>query len=55
MTKFERLLRINIRNAYLVESIQTILGETRNRLSQGKTFEADCLIELAMDVTADKV
>lgn len=47
--EFESMLRMAIRNAYLAESIETILGEARNRLAQGKVFETDCLIELAME------
>jgi len=47
--EFESTLRMHIRNAYLAESVQTILGEARNRLAQGKPFEADVLIELAME------
>jgi len=48
-TEFKRTLRMHIRNAYLAESVETILNEARNRLAQGKPFEADCLIELAME------
>lgn len=47
--EFESKLRMHIRNAWLAESVTDILNEARNRLAQGKVFEADCLIELALE------
>jgi len=47
--EFESMLRMNIRNAYLAESTETLIKEARERLAQNKNFEADCLLELALE------
>lgn len=47
--EFESMLRMNIRNAFLAESVETLIITARDRIAQGKTFEADCLLELALE------
>jgi len=49
LTDFERLLRMNIRNAWLAESVEDLRKEAVERGAQGKWFEAACLLELACE------
>lgn len=51
--KFNWQLRMNIRNCWLAESAQKITDEARNKLAQNKNFEADCLLELALQKMAE--
>lgn len=45
----QRLLRMNIRNAYLAEDVTTLRLEANNRGAQGKWFEVAVLLELASE------
>lgn len=49
LDKMQHLIRMNIRNAYLAESVETLRKEALNRGAQGKWFEAACLLELASE------
>ena len=42
-------LRMNIRNAYLAESVEACRAEAKEREAQGRFFEAWCLLELAWE------
>jgi hypothetical protein len=47
--EFEAMLRMNIRSAYLAESVETLINAARDKIAQNKNFEADCLLELALE------
>jgi hypothetical protein len=49
LTVLERSLRMNIRNAWLAESVEDVRVEAVSRAGQGKWFEAAVLFELALD------
>jgi len=49
LTRWEKMLRMNIRNAYLAESVATLRAEAVHRAAQGKWFETAVLLELATE------
>jgi len=53
LTNFEKMLRANIRNAWLAESVEALKVEADNRGSQNKWFEAAVLLELAVEVAQE--
>ena len=49
LSSAQRQLRMNIRNAYLAESVRTLRLAAVARAIDGKWFEACCLLELASE------
>ncbi len=50
LTALDKSLRMNIRNAWLAESVEKIRVEAINRAAQKKWFETAVLFELALEV-----
>ena len=49
LSDIDRQHRMNIRNAWLAESVTDIRAAAVDRAAQGKWFEAAVLFELALD------
>ena len=50
-----RQLRMNIRNAYLYESVEVIRAEADRRFAAGKPIEAFFLMELLVELLEERL